>query len=88
MTPVSVRYWVFIADQLMDSDPQWPDGLRPVECLPEMEGRLGYDPAYPGAHWWLLEDDGAPATLEGKRVELTFTRSGDRAMIGTRNPAF
>lgn len=84
---MSARYWVFAADQLMESDPQWPDGLRPVERLPQMAGGLDEDPDYPGAHWWLFEDDGAPATLEGKRVELTFTRNGNRVMIGSRNPA-
>ena len=25
---VSARYWVLVSDQLMASDPQWPDGLR------------------------------------------------------------
>ncbi len=37
--------------------------------------------------WWKFEDDGAPATLEGKQVELIFTRCGDKVQIGSRNPA-
>jgi hypothetical protein len=77
---VSVRYWVLISDELMDSDPQWPEGLRPVRADDGV-------PPDSYSRWWLLEDDGAPATLEGRRVELTFVRSGDKAMIGSRNPA-
>lgn len=76
---MSVRYWSLFSDELMKQDLRWPDGLRPVE--------QGEADTACGAHWWLLEDDGAPATLEGKRVELTFTRSGNRAMIGSRKPA-
>ena len=77
---MSVRYWVLVSDDLMDSDPQWPDGLRPVK--PD-------DGVPPDAcsRWWLLEDDRAPATLEGKRVELTFVPCGTGVMIGSRNPA-
>lgn len=78
---MSARYWILMSHELMDSDPQWPDGLRPVKQATDGPG--------PSADcaWWLMEDDGAPATLEGKRVELTFVRSGNRAMIGSRNPA-
>jgi hypothetical protein len=79
---MSVRYWVLMSHELMNSGPRWPDGLRPVR-----QAEDGPGPS-PDCAWWLLEDDGAPATLEGRRVELTFTRSGDRAMIGSRNPAF
>jgi hypothetical protein len=78
---MSARYWVLVTHELMDSDPRWPDGLRPVR-----QAENGPGPSADAA-WWLFEDDGAPATLEGKRVELTFTRSGDKAMIGSRNPA-
>jgi hypothetical protein len=70
---------VLIGDELMSDGPEWPDGLRPVE--------QGEPDVAPGAHWWLLEDDGAPATLEGRRVDLTFVRSGTGVMIGSRNPA-
>lgn len=75
---MSARYWVLASDELMDSNPQWPDGLRVAEPGPYKE---------PGMRWWLFEDDGAPATLQGKAVELTFVRSGDKAMIGSRSPA-
>ncbi len=51
---------------MADASLQWPEGLRPVEQEPTDPGR------YPGMHWWLLEDDGAPAWLNGKRVELGF----------------
>lgn len=75
------RYWVLASDELMDSDPPWPEGLRPIEPAnlpPEPSGDM---------RWWLFEDDGAPATLEGKQVELTFVRSGDGVMIGSRRPS-
>ena len=62
---MSARYHVLADDDLMAMPGlQWPEGLRPVEQ--EGPGR------YPGMHWWLLEDDGAPAELNGKRVELGF----------------
>jgi hypothetical protein len=64
----------------MASNPQWPQGLRPVK---PSEGL----PPDNHSRWWLFEDDGAPASLQGKRVELTFTRSGNSAQIGSRNPA-
>jgi hypothetical protein len=76
---VSARYWVLVADELMDSGPPWPDGLRAVERGLALT-------AGPGTHWWLFEDDGAPASLEGRQVELTFVRSGDGVMIGSRSP--
>lgn len=78
---MSARYWVLCADEVMNSvEQQWPDGLRPIELNPVSP------PDAPEAHWWLLEDDGAPASLEGKQVELTFVRSGGGIMIGSRSP--
>lgn len=64
----AVRYWMFMQDALMaDKNIEWPAGLRPVRAddsrPPDGERR-----------WWLIEDDNAPADLDGKRVELTFTR--------------
>lgn len=79
---MSARYWVLCDDELMDSGPQWPDGLRPVEPA----YRLAPPPS-PGMRWWLFEDDGAPATLEGKCAGLMFVRSGNGVMIGSRTPA-
>ena len=81
---MSARYWVLITDELMNEDPQWPDGLRVIEPGPREQPAPGHQPQ---ATWWLMEDDGAPATLAGKHVELTFTRSGDTVQIGSRNPA-
>lgn len=77
---MSARYWVLVADEFGSGDFEWPDGLRPIEMNPVSPD------GHPGMHWWLLEDDGAPATLEGKRVELIFVRSGDKVMIGSRRP--
>jgi hypothetical protein len=67
---VSARYHVLVSDELMASDPQWPDGLRPVEQEPADPGR------YPGMHWWLFEDDSASESLNGKQVELSFGQGG------------
>ncbi|HTX49211.1 MAG TPA: hypothetical protein VME40_07460 [Caulobacteraceae bacterium] len=78
---MSARYWVLVAHEVMASNPQWPGGLRPVK-----QAEDGPGPS-PDCAWWLFEDDGAPATLDGKRVELTFTRSGDKVMIASRTPA-
>lgn len=80
---MAARYWVLISDELMDSGPQWPDGLRVIEPGPYEQAPPGQPPVM---RWWLLEDDGAPASLAGKHVELTFVRSGNKAMIGSRNP--
>ncbi len=67
---MSARYYVLASDELMASSLQWPDGLRPVEQEPAGLGR------YPGMHWWLFEDDGASPSLDGKRVELSFSQGG------------
>lgn len=77
---MAVRYWALMSHDLMahKDELRWPDGLRPVRQATDGPG-----PSRDCA-WWLLEDDGAPADLEGRRVELTFTRSGDHAMIGSR----
>ena len=42
--------WVLASEELMDSGPAWPDGLRPVERGAMRE---------PGMRWWLFEDDTA-----------------------------
>lgn len=39
--------------------------------------------AHPGVTICTFEDDGAPAELEGKLVELTFTRGEDGAVTIT-----
>lgn len=67
---MSTRYHVLASDELMAGELQWPDGLRPVEQEPTDPG------SHPGMHWWLFEDDDAPAELDGKRVELTFEAIG------------
>ena len=78
---MAVRYHVLISDELMAMDDlPWPECLRPAEQEPT-------DPArYPGMHWWLFEDDDAPAELEGKRVELTFTRASGFASEDSSEP--
>jgi len=75
---MSARYWVLCSHELMDSDPQWPDGLRPVKQAED-------GPGPPGSAWWLFEDDGASESLNGKRVELSFGQGGaayGRRMVG------
>jgi hypothetical protein len=81
---VSARYWVLVSDELMNAGLDLPDGLRVIEPGPYEPPAFGQHPV---SRWRLFEDDGAPATLEGKRVELTFVRSGDGVMIGSRSPA-
>lgn len=78
---MTARYWVLASEELMARDDlQWPDGLRVV-------GPASAPPPEPGMQWWQFEDDLAPATLEGKQVELTFVRNGTKTMIGTRRPS-
>ena len=65
---MGVRYHLLMSDEMMETRQiPWPEGLRPVE-----RG----DSAFPGAHWHLFEDDGAPEELDGRRVELTLARRG------------
>ena len=80
---MSARYWVLCRDELMASDPPWPEGLRVAKGGGLVAGPVPGD----GMHWYLFDDDSAPGTLEGKQVELTFTRSADGIMIGSRRPA-
>lgn len=65
--PEPVRYWVECSDELMAAHACWPSFLRPLKRD---------DSAVPlgDSHWWLFEDDDAPAGLDGKRVVLTITR--------------
>ena len=64
---MAVRYHLLMSDEMTERQIPWPEGLRPVE-----RG----DSAFPGAHWWLFEDDNAPEELDGRRVELTLARRG------------
>ena len=61
---MTARYHVLCSDELMDSHPQWPSYLRPVEV-----SALSYEP---GMRWWLFEDDEAPGEFDGQKVELLF----------------
>ena len=65
---MTARYHVLCSDELMDSHPDWPPYLRPVEV-----SALSHEP---GMRWWLFEDDQALPELDGKRVEL-FARRED-----------
>jgi hypothetical protein len=62
---MTARYWTLVTDEFIDAAPQWPLMLRPVE-------RGGYES--PGVRWWLIEDDDAPADLDGKEVDVTLIR--------------
>ena len=79
VTP-AVRYWVQVADELMrDTALQWPSCLRPVRPADSAP------PPDNDSRWWLFEDDGAPAELDGKKVELTFTRiDSERPVVTER----
>ena len=66
---MSAEYWVLISDKLMDDCVRWPAGMRPVRADRN-------HPPEPGMRWWLIEDDDAPAELDGRNVELTFRDDG------------
>jgi hypothetical protein len=73
--PEHVRYWVLAADGLMKGEfgePVWPAGLRPDLSVAGRPDDSALPPP-PGSRWWLFEDDDAPAELNGKKVELTFS---------------
>jgi hypothetical protein len=79
---MAARYHVLASDELMASGLlRWPAGLQPVEQEPTDPGR------YPGAHWWLFEDDDAPQTLNGKLVDLTIGSVDGQPVITARRPA-
>lgn len=78
----AVRYWVQVADDLMRSvhgPLDWPESLRPVRADESAPPPDAY------SRWWLFEDDDAPPELDGKKVELTFSRIGwERSTITER----
>ena len=69
----AARYWVLVADELMAGNlgsMVWPRCLRPVKRDESAS------PHATNCHWWLFEDDDAPAELDGKRVDLTLSQIG------------
>ena len=70
---MTARYHVLCSDELMDSHPDWPPYLRPVE-VSALSGE-------PGMRWWLFEDDSAPAAYDGRKVELTARREDGEVRI-------
>jgi hypothetical protein len=76
---MAARYWVLASDELIGSDPQWPEGLRVIrrdDSAPPPDGEK---------HWYLFEDDTASPSLDGKKVELSFGQGGaayGRRMVG------
>lgn len=75
---MAARYWVLCDDELMAGPLQLPTCLRTVE-----QGAATHN----GGHWWLFEDDDAPETLNGTRVDLLLERVGDDVRIAGRRPA-
>jgi hypothetical protein len=69
-------YYVRISEDLMAAAPQWPDGFRLVERLPDVA-----DP-----HWqtWLAEDDGAAPELEGMNIDPTVELIAGKPVITGR----
>jgi len=74
---MSASCWVLISDELTAAGITWPDGMRPVRA----DDRT---PPHYGTRWWLIEDDGAPPELDGRRVELTFRMEGDVPVVASR----
>lgn len=78
MHSAGATYWVLIADELMQSQPDWASaGLEPVE-------QGGYDS--PGMRWHKFRDENADPSLEGKQVELTIGTRDGRPYIMSRRP--
>lgn len=74
---MSGRYWVLASDELMGSNPAWPEGLRVVERGPVW---------VPGMGWWLFEDDTVADDGEpGQGYEIAFTATGE-TFTWTRSP--
>lgn len=73
---MAATYWVLVADELMQSQPDWASsGLEPIE-------KGGYDS--PGMRWWKFRDRAADPDLEGKRVELWFASVDGSPVITER----
>lgn len=70
---MTARYHVLISAALIMSHPQWPPMIRLVQPL-----RI--EPAV-DATWWLIEDDDADETWNGKRVQLTLKTANDVTQI-------
>jgi hypothetical protein len=75
---MSATYWVLISDELMEAGLRWPDGMR-ITGEPEQDR-----PWNPGAQWYLVKDDHAPAELNGHRVELTLRMEGRTPVVAGR----
>lgn len=66
---MAARYYILVSQELLDAVPvpRWEDaGLHLIEVGGFTE---------PGMRWCLFEDDDAPEELNGKKVEITLTRS-------------
>lgn len=84
---MSAVYWVLISDGLLGAGIMLPDGLRfvtPPPLPPPDVVTVLHD--LPGAHWYRIEDDGAPPELDGCRVELTFRVQDGRPALAGRRP--
>lgn len=73
---MTARYWVLASDELMRSDPQWPDGLR-------VTGETAFA-LEPGMSWYRFEDDNALPSYENREVELTFRTDDGEVSIAER----
>jgi hypothetical protein len=67
--PRAGRYWVLAADEVVESQVEWPDGLRPVE-----RGAM----TSPGVRWWLFEDATADNGEPRQGYELILNPDGER----------
>jgi len=71
---MSARYSILVADGIDLS--VLPDGFRLVEQWEQ-------GPAS-GEHWWLVEDEGAPEELAGKKIRLVLSiihNSGGKTVV-------
>jgi hypothetical protein len=81
---MTARYWVLVSDELVAARMQLPHGLRDTGTYrsEHSEGYLPQEP--PGTGWHLIEDDDAPADLDGRIVELVFRSEGGTPVLAGR----
>jgi len=72
---------ILISDQLLAEydDDRWPACLDLLQREP-----AGGPLEHPGASWWLVRDSGAPADLDGKRIEFSLSLAAGQAVITSR----
>lgn len=69
---MAARYYVLVS--WLDEQPLWEEAGLHLMAWGDVND--------PGPSWCLLDDDNAPPDLNGKRVELTLTETGNGITVG------